>query len=54
MSRPIHVIQAEFERERDKLIEMNLDDPRILRQSQLVDLLHMELVKAERGFACAS
>jgi len=54
VSRPICVIRSEFELERDRLVRMDLSDPGILEQSQLVDLLHVELIRAERALARAS
>jgi hypothetical protein len=53
-----YIIRAELELERDRLIQMFSErgeiDDEILAQSQLVDMLHMELVRAERALARAS
>ncbi|MTI83469.1 MAG: hypothetical protein FH756_06075 [Firmicutes bacterium] len=55
--RPIYVIRAEFKLERDRLIQMFDErkeiDGEMLEQSQLVDLLHVELIDAERAQAKA-
>lgn len=53
-----YIIRAELELERDRLIQMFSErgeiDDEMLAQSQRVDMLHMELLRAERALARAS